>query len=730
MYTDQQLQQSQENSLPFTQGPQDPAVLQDYINSQNLTTMDPSMKQATVQQPQPQPQAQQTVAPVAPTNPPEAPQQQVAAQTQPPVDQSQPQQATQPPAQQPTQQEQPQPGSAEYMNQEAQNVSNPPAGLVPEHALAYEDIQQDPGALLNYAKNPTVPEHMQTQAVTRAGDLMANERDKKQALQKISSMQSMQPTELASALKERTTGGSWVKAILFGALGMHNLAQDEAAKLGIGKDTTVLGPDGKAYMVKMAANGTPLEGFSAESGKKLTPEELVHVSANGSGMVGAQTSQTMGFDKNGDPISHTVLKNGNVIWKNQKTGETLAGAPEGYHTGKNQQETMAIQAYQRSLQNDEAKNRSNVARGLAPLYTKDEMEQRAQGMKAQIMGIPTTTYGGGVPTPQAPNEQAATSTTTPATAPVVPGSAEDFAKANGIPVSPHGGTRTTQDQANQLAQWYQGGMKGPRPAEPGTSAHETGNAIDIPQSGRTPENRAKLEAAGYVNTVPGEPWHFEKKVTPQKGAGNPTISDVIQKNAEAIANYESPPLTGSGMGGQNAIIMSKVRELNPNFDASKFKIAQKTRQDFTTGKQGQAVQSMNVAVDHLDTLDKAAKELNNGNIPLFNSIAQSYAKNTGQSAPTNFDALKSIVGSEVAKAVSGGASALGDREEIRREIDKANSPQQLAEVIKKYQQLMAGQLKGLKQTYESADLKDFDKKLLPRTVQVLNSVQESTRSKW
>ena len=139
---------------------------------------------------------------------------------------------------------------------------------------------------------------------------------------------------------------------------------------------------------------------------------------------------------------------------------------------------------------------------------------------------------------------------------------------------------------------------------------------------------------------------------------------------------------------------------------------------------------MNVAVDHLDTLDKAAKELNNGNIPLFNSIAQSYAKNTGQPAPTNFDALKSIVGSEVAKAVSGGASALGDREEIRREIDKANSPQQLAEVIKKYQQLMAGQLKGLKQTYESADLKDFDKKLLPRTVQVLNSVQESTRSKW
>ena len=217
---------------------------------------------------------------------------------------------------------------------------------------------------------------------------------------------------------------------------------------------------------------------------------------------------------------------------------------------------------------------------------------------------------------------------------------------------------------------------------------------------------------------------------PQVGAGAPTLSEVQRNNAKAIANYEAPPLTGTGNNAQNAIIMAQVRELNPQYDGSKYKIMAKTRQDFITGKQGQSVQSMNVAVDHLDTLQEAANALQNGNVPLFNQIGNMYSKNTGSPAVTDFNALKSIVGSEVAKAVAGGATALGDREEIRREIDAANSPQQLHGVIEKYQKLMAGQVKGLKQTYESTGLKDFDDKLLPRTKKVLNSVQEPTRSRW
>jgi hypothetical protein len=147
---------------------------------------------------------------------------------------------------------------------------------------------------------------------------------------------------------------------------------------------------------------------------------------------------------------------------------------------------------------------------------------------------------------------------------------------------------------------------------------------------------------------------------------------------------------------------------------------------------GKALKSINVAVDHLDTLQEAANELKNGQTPAFNKIAQLYASNTGGTAPGNFDALKSIVGSEVAKAVTGGASALGDREEIRKEINNSKTPEQLAGVIGRLQALMAGQAKGIRQEWVSSGLDEsrFDDKLMPRTRVVLNKQKEPSRSNY
>lgn len=214
---------------------------------------------------------------------------------------------------------------------------------------------------------------------------------------------------------------------------------------------------------------------------------------------------------------------------------------------------------------------------------------------------------------------------------------------------------------------------------------------------------------------------------------NAPKTNAPKSQAQAILDYDSPPPVGPTSPAKIAI-MNEVQRLaaeqGKTYDAGRFKIISKTKQDFTTGKQGQAVQSMNVAVDHLDTLAEAGRALQNGNMPLFNQIGNMYSKNTGSPQVTDFNALKTIVGSEVAKAVAGGATALGDREEIRKEIDAANSPQQLAGVINKYQRLMAGQVKGLKQTYESAGLNDFDNKLLPRTKKVLNEIEPPSRSKW
>ena len=189
------------------------------------------------------------------------PYQQVTDQSQPPVDQSQP-------------------GSAEYMNSEAANP--PPLDPLDQHINHFLTNQHEPAALLT-AKPP---EHLAPIFKQRAGENLTNDMEKQKA---ISNIQQMDPNQLASVLKEKTTGGSWTKAIIYGILGMENSAQAEAAKLGIGKYQTVQGQDGNAYLVKMSVNGTPLEGFSAGTGVKLNPNELINVIGQGNALKGQQT---------------------------------------------------------------------------------------------------------------------------------------------------------------------------------------------------------------------------------------------------------------------------------------------------------------------------------------------------------------------------------------------------------------------------------------------------------
>jgi hypothetical protein len=144
--------------------------------------------------------------------------------------------------------------------------------------------------------------------------------------------------------------------------------------------------------------------------------------------------------------------------------------------------------------------------------------------------------------------------------------------------------------------------------------------------------------------------------------------------------------------------------------------------DFSVGKNGNTVRSLNVAVSHLDTLERLGTELGNGNMQMVNKIGNEFAKQTGKTAPTNFDAAKQIVADEVVKAVVGAGGALADREEAARTINAAQSPKQLTDAIKTYKELMGGQLKGLKNQYEqSTGRKDFERLLNPETVGELNS---------
>lgn len=131
---------------------------------------------------------------------------------------------------------------------------------------------------------------------------------------------------------------------------------------------------------------------------------------------------------------------------------------------------------------------------------------------------------------------------------------------------------------------------------------------------------------------------------------------------------------------------------------------------FTTGKQGDTVRALSVATDHLNTLSQLADALQNGDMPAINKLGNYVAQQTGGAAPTNFDTARRIVADEVVKAVVGYGGSTADREEAARVINNANSPAQLKGAIATYQQLMGGQLSGLKRQYEqSTGRTDFER---------------------
>ena len=140
----------------------------------------------------------------------------------------------------------------------------------------------------------------------------------------------------------------------------------------------------------------------------------------------------------------------------------------------------------------------------------------------------------------------------------------------------------------------------------------------------------------------------------------------------------------------------------------------KVLKDFSTGVQGKQVNAFNTAIDHLATMDKLADALKNNDVKAFNYLGNVIAKQTGQPAPTNFDAAKQIVTAEIIKAVVASGGGVKERQEAETNIANSNSPAQLKGVINTYTQLMGGQLNSLGLQYENGTGRtDFDKKLTP-----------------
>jgi len=171
----------------------------------------------------------------------------------------------------------------------------------------YQQFQDNPRALISMAftnENVGVPDWMRERMKNRASELITQQRELENAKGQIPTMSE---SDIAKMLREKTTGGSYLKAAFFGLIGMENSAMAEAAKLGVGKETMTQ-INGQPAMVKIAANGTPIDGYNAVTGKKLSAEELVIATQFGTTQKGTEVEAGTYMDPSGKVAGNWVLE--------------------------------------------------------------------------------------------------------------------------------------------------------------------------------------------------------------------------------------------------------------------------------------------------------------------------------------------------------------------------------------------------------------------------------------
>lgn len=148
-------------------------------------------------------------------------------------------------------------------------------------------------------------------------------------------------------------------------------------------------------------------------------------------------------------------------------------------------------------------------------------------------------------------------------------------------------------------------------------------------------------------------------------------------------------------------MLQDVAQYDPTFDAVNYNARAGTRKAFTSGKEAQTVNSLNTVAEHLGTLSDYAGDLHNTSFQPYNRVKNAIAGTFGDPDIAKFNTAKKAVADEVAKVwrASGGSEA--DIQENLRNLDGAQSPEQLNAAIGTLTKLIGGKVAALQDQYTS-----------------------------
>lgn len=190
----------------------------------------------------------------------------------------------------------------------------------------------------------------------------------------------------------------------------------------------------------------------------------------------------------------------------------------------------------------------------------------------------------------------------------------------------------------------------------------------------------------------------------------------IEANAKMIAEYRMPGYTGmSARSPGAALVMRRVSELNPTYDAAVFPVAKAGEINFIE-KNGPQIRAFGTLGRHA----QAAKDLfaaldNPTDIRRLNQAYNFFREEFGVAAPTQVNLAKQFIADEMAKAVLNGPGALDDRKHFAEALSRSASTAQFAGDLDTTLKFAAEQLKGHEQQYKSmtkSNRADFQERFL------------------
>lgn len=173
-------------------------------------------------------------------------------------------------------------------------------------------------------------------------------------------------------------------------------------------------------------------------------------------------------------------------------------------------------------------------------------------------------------------------------------------------------------------------------------------------------------------------------VNAQAAQMGPQGGEKANPTAKAMAEYRLPPISPRSMATPaGAALMGQVMAINPAYDATKFPERSKMRIQFSSGPQSQTLNSLNTAIEHLDQFVDVAKSLGNGNFRPGNEAYNWLKKTFGDSAPTNFEGIRSIMSGELASAFKKSGATDQEIKSVESAIASKNSTSQLVDYATK-----------------------------------------------